>query len=73
MESLKRSIAKAVSYRVLGTISTVGVSYVLSGSFKLAAAIGLADTVLKMGAYLVHERLWNMISFGRETPRDYQI
>lgn len=73
MESLKRSIVKAVSYRVLGTATTVTVSYAFSGSLKLAAAIGMTDTVFKIGAYFAHERIWNKIHFGREQSPDYQI
>lgn len=73
MESLKRSIAKAVSYRVLGTVTTVGVSYAFSGSLRLAAAIGMTDTIFKIGVYLAHERLWNKIQFGRGEQLDYQI
>jgi adenylylsulfate kinase len=73
MESLKRSIVKAVSYRVLGTVTTITVSYAFSGSAKLAAAIGMTDTALKVGVYFAHERAWNKIHFGREASQDYQI
>jgi uncharacterized membrane protein len=73
MESLRRSIAKAISYRVLGTVTTMTVTYGFSGSIKLAAAIGMTDTVFKIGAYFAHERLWNKIQFGRGPQQDYQI
>jgi uncharacterized membrane protein len=73
MDSLKRSIAKAVSYRVLGTVTTVAVSYAFCGSVRLAAAIGVTDTAFKIGVYFAHERAWNKIQYGREVSQDYQI
>ncbi len=73
MESHARSIAKAVSYRVLGSICTGVLFYVLSGNAKMSVGAGLADTVIKIGLYFFHERLWNHINFGRARPPEYEI
>ena len=73
MESHARSIAKAVSYRVLGSFSTGALFYILSGDLKLAVGGGLADTLIKFALYFLHERLWNHISFGRPRPPEYEI
>jgi uncharacterized membrane protein len=73
MESLKRSIAKAVSWRLWATSETILISYLLTGSFKLAAAIGAVDTTVKIFTYFIHERFWNRIKYGRESQPDYQI
>ena len=72
-ETNARSIAKAVSYRILGSATTALIVYVLTGKGGLSIGAGLMDVVLKIGAYFVHERIWNHIEFGRGKPPDYEI
>lgn len=75
MESNSRSIAKAVSYRILGSLSTAMIFMVLTGDWKMSAGAGALDSVVKLALYFVHERLWNHISFGRQKapPPEYEI
>ena len=72
-ESRKRSIAKAVSYRVLGSLLTAAIALWLSGQWDIALGIGLLDGVAKMGAYFVHERLWARVRWGVPRRPDYEI
>ncbi|WP_438422253.1 DUF2061 domain-containing protein [Aquimarina macrocephali] len=60
-----RSIAKAVSWRVVGTLDTLIVSYVLTGEIALATSIASIDFVTKMILYFFHERIWNRIKWGK--------
>ena len=62
-----RSIAKAISWRVVGTIDTLVVSYLVlgEGKFKEASAIAVVDFITKMVLYFAHERFWNKIKWGR--------
>jgi uncharacterized membrane protein len=74
MESTRRSIAKAISYRFFGTITTTVLVLLVIGQLELAAAIGLADTLFKIVVYILHERFWNRISYGRvKSEPDYSI
>jgi len=73
METNSRSIAKAISYRVLGSASTALIFYVLSHNAKLAVGAGILDSVVKIGVYFIHERIWNHIDFGRPKPPEYEI
>ena len=73
METHFRSIAKAVSYRIVGTINTCLVAWVITGNIDLAARIGIVDISLKIVVFYVHERLWNRSKFGKHKPPDYQI
>ena len=73
MESHKRSIAKALSWRVMGAAFTATVVWVVTGKPGLAAAVGVVDTVIKLGAYYVHERVWNRIRFGQVRSPEYRI
>jgi adenylylsulfate kinase len=73
VETHFRSILKAVSYRFFGTIVTFGVAFLLTKSFELAAQIGVLDTILKIGAFYFHERLWHRIKIGKIEPIEYEI
>ena len=73
MESHYRSIAKAITWRAGGTVVTFAVAWTLSRDLGLSAGIGVLDTVIKIGAFYFHERLWNRISFGKIKPPEYQI
>ena len=73
MESHYRSIVKAITWRAGGTVVTFAVVWILTRELPLAIGIGLLDTVIKIGAFYAHERLWNRISFGKQRPPEYQI
>ena len=73
METQTRSIAKAVSYRILGSLTTAILVYAFSGKLMESAGIGLADMVSKIGLYFLHERIWNKIEIGRPKAPEYEI
>ena len=74
METTSRSITKAVSYRILGSTATSLIVYVLTGKPGPSLIAGLADMVVKIAVYYVHERIWDRISFGREVKApEYEI
>ncbi|WP_298556012.1 DUF2061 domain-containing protein [uncultured Algibacter sp.] len=60
-----RSVAKALSWRVVGTLDTLVVSYVLTGEISVAASIASVDFLTKLVLYFFHERIWNAIKWGR--------
>ena len=73
MESNTRSLAKAVSYRLLGSAVTAIIVLTLTGKVGISAGVGLLDMVAKIGLYFLHERIWNHISFGRPKRPEYEI
>jgi adenylylsulfate kinase len=73
METNARSLAKAVSYRLAGSITTGVIFYILSGKITLSVGAGALDMVAKIGLYFLHERLWTRIPFGRSKPPEYEI
>lgn len=73
MESHSRSIAKAASYRLLGSACTGLIAYLLTGSRTIFLQAGALDVILKIAAYFIHERLWDRINFGRVKPPEYEI
>ena len=70
-----RSVVKAISWRTVGTIDTIIVSYFITGNLVMAASIGTIEVITKMALYYFHERAWNKLSFGKvKAPEnDYQI
>lgn len=64
-ESPKRSIAKSISWRIVGTIDTIIISWIVTGTLKLAFSIGMVELVTKMVLYFFHERIWNSIKWGK--------
>jgi len=64
-EGLKRSLVKTISWRVVGTIDTVLISWLIIGAIELAFSIGMVELVTKMGLYFIHERVWNKINWGK--------
>ena len=56
---------KTVSWRVVGTITTVTISYILTGTLALAFSIGGIELISKMVLYFFHERTWNNIKWGK--------
>jgi uncharacterized membrane protein len=74
MEHRYRSIVKAISWRVTGTMDTFIVSYLVTQKFTIALSISGVEVFTKMILYYFHERLWNRLKFGRkEVEPDYNI
>jgi uncharacterized membrane protein len=65
-----RSLVKAISWRVTGTLDTILISFVITGQAKFAFAIGFVELFTKVFLYYVHERIWNRLSFGRVKGKD---
>ncbi len=65
MVSYKRHIAKTVSWRIVGTIDTIVISGLVTGSWVAGLAIGGIEVISKMVLYFLHERAWYKFSkFG---------
>lgn len=63
-EAHSRSFAKALSWRVLGSIDTFLLSWLFTGSPKAAGAIATTEVLTKMVLYYLHERAWSSITWG---------
>ena len=62
-----RSFTKSLSYRIFGTLSSFVVVFAITGQGTLSAIIALWETIVKVGIYYWHERIWDKISWGRKT------
>ena len=64
-EHPKRSIVKSISWRIVGTIDTIIISWVITGTLSVAFSIGMVELVTKMALYFAHERIWDRVKWGR--------
>ena len=64
-ENVKRSLLKTISWRIIGTLDTILISWAITGALTLAFSIGFVELVTKMILYFFHERAWNKINWGR--------
>ena len=65
MVAKKRHILKTISWRIIGTLDTMILSWIITGNWKVGVAIGGVEVVTKMILYYRHERAWYKFSdFG---------
>ena len=69
----RRSVVKGLSWRVVATTTTTGIVYVFFGRLDLAIMAGLIETVLKVGLYWGHERIWHKVRWGREQIEPFNL
>jgi len=62
MVSYKRYLAKTISWRIIGTLDTIILSGIITGSWTLGLTIGGVEVMTKMVLYFIHERLWYKFS-----------
>jgi uncharacterized membrane protein len=60
-----RSLAKAISWRITGTVDTFLISWLITGELLLASGIAATEVVTKIALFWIHERVWNKNQWGR--------
>ena len=70
MVSKKRHLAKAITWRVLGTLDTIILGSLLSGNIKIGLTLGSFEIVTKFLLYYIHERVWyNFSNYGLKNEK----
>ena len=54
----KVSVLKAISWRIIGTLDTIVISFFFTGKLEIAIGIGGFEVITKMALYYFHERAW---------------
>jgi uncharacterized membrane protein len=62
-DSHVRSLAKGISYRLISSLATIGISFLVLGDVSTALQIGFVDFFAKIIIYYLHERAWSKITF----------
>lgn len=61
----QRSLVKSLTWRAISVIVTMILVLLFTGNVALSAIIGGFDSVIKLGAFYWHERLWHQIQWGK--------
>ena len=61
-DSRGRSLAKAFSWRIVATLTTGIIAYLVTGRLDAAALIGGIEFGVKFVIYYLHERAWILLS-----------
>lgn len=59
-----RSIVKAISWQVMGLVTTTAIAYVWTGSVSQAGGFAILSAAIGFACYFLHERLWALIPWG---------
>ena len=71
MVSKNRHILKTITWRIIGTIDTILLSWFITGSLTLGFSIGGIEVVTKIVLYYLHERAWYKFSkYGVNKKKD---
>jgi len=66
-----RHLAKTITWRITGTIDTMLIGWLVTGSLEVGAMIGGIEVITKMILYYTHERVWyKYIKFGVKNGHD---
>lgn len=69
VESRKRHLLKTLSWRAIGTLDTIVLSWIITGNPLTGLKIGSVEVITKMVLYYLHERTWYNINFGLGSRR----
>lgn len=65
---MKRTLLKTLTYAVMHFLVAISVTFVLTGDWRLALAVGVIEPLVQTLAFMVHERLWSKADASPEAP-----
>ena len=60
----KRHIAKAITWRIIASLTTGIIAWGMTGKMELGMSIGALDVIIKLVLYYFHERMWYHSAVG---------
>lgn len=66
MDHKKRTVAKALTWQLMGFVMMVILGYLATGSINAAGGLAVATFVVGTVTYICHERVWARIAWGRD-------
>jgi len=64
-KSSLRSVVKALSWRIVATLTTTALVLVFTGRLDVAVTVGAFEAIARIGLSFAHGRMWNTLGFGR--------
>jgi uncharacterized membrane protein len=72
-DSNVKSFLKSLSWRIVGTIDTIVISYFVTGELVMAVSIGSVEVVTKVLLYYVHERVWENATKSKKDEPEAEL
>ena len=73
ISSLSRSGAKAITWRAIAPPTTMTLVYIFTGKADLSLEIWLLDVLIKLALYVLHERIWERVLYGRDVKSHHGL
>lgn len=67
MKTITTDIVKAVSWRIIGTLDTAFIAWIVTGNFRMSVGIAGIEVFSKIVLYVLHERLWRKINQSKKS------
>ena len=64
-DSNLKSVLKTISWRIVGTLDTIMISYFVTGEVSMAISIGSVEVFSKLILYYFHERAWTSVKLKK--------
>jgi uncharacterized membrane protein len=64
IESHTRTVLKAISWRVIATLTSMTIVYVLTRRPLLTLEFGVIEVLAKITFYYLHDRAWHKVQWG---------
>lgn len=64
-------LLKSVLYRFAGTLATILITFVLTGSFRISLSVGLLECVSKIALYFFYDKFWSFLVYRLELWKKY--
>lgn len=65
----KRHLTKAITWRIVGSLDTLMVTWLVTGQWKIGAMVSGIETLNKILLYYLHERAWIRVNWGIKHER----
>lgn len=66
MDTKTRSLTKTISWRITGTLCTFLISLAILGDISTSGTIAIIQLTFNTIAFYIHERIWNLIKWGKQ-------
>lgn len=52
------TLLKTFTWRIIATITSITLAFLITGSIQVGVTIGIAETIIKTFLYSLHEKYW---------------
>jgi uncharacterized membrane protein len=64
-EKRLRSLVKTLSWRIIASLDTFLISWLVSGKISIGVTIATIEVITKLALYYFHERAWDKVKWGK--------